>query len=443
MADYGLLSTGFVPKPLEVIRADINQALRDAFGPSIDVSDGSALGQIVGVVAERYALLWELAEAVNSSQDPDAATGTGLEALAALTGIIRHAATTSTATLLLVGDDATDIPAGSQVSVVDNGDIFATDEDVTLAAADAWQSAEPYVVGDIVVNDSPDRVYVCTDPGSSGLTGPTGTDEEIADGTVEWRYLGDGDAFARVAATAVEAGAIVGPQWTLTEIETPVSGWSASTNEADAEIGTDIESDGDLRIRRNLSLSQAGTSTVGAIRAALLEIEGVTHAHLFVNNSDVTVDTIPPHAIEALVIGGDDQDIYDALLANVAAGIQTFGNTDGTAVDSEDVEHDVSFTRPDEVEIYIVIDTLTTDDEFPADGEDQIEDAIVAWGAEFVPGRDVIANQILAQVFTVPGVVDVGNVYIGVAPSPVSSANIVIGSREIAMFSSSRIDFAS
>ena len=443
MADYGLLSTGFVPKPLDVIREDINTALRDAFGPSIDLSDGSVLGQLAGIMAERFALLWELAEAVNASQDPDAATGVALEALCTLTGVQKRPASPTTATVVLAGDVATEILSGRQISVVDNGDLFDTDEDVTLAAADAWAPETDYAVGDVVVNDTPDRIYLCTDPGNSaGSGGPTGTGTAITDDGVVWRYLGDGDAFATVDVTALETGPIVAPELTLTVIETPVAGWTGVANSAAGTTGFDVEADADLRVRRNLALSAGGTSTPDAIRAALLALADVTHAHVLYNNTDVTVDTIPPHAVEALVIGGDDQEIYDTLLAQVAAGIATHGNTDGTAEDSEGVEHDVSFTRPDEIEIYVTINVLTTDEDFPADGEAQIEAQILEWGAAFEPGRDVIANQILAQVFDVAGVVNVGAVYIGTAPSPGSSATISIATRELATFTAARIVFA-
>ena len=76
---FGLTTEGFSPKTLELIRDDINAAYRAAFGTSVDVSDGSILGMLAGIMAERYALLWELAEAVYSSQDPDKATGAAIE----------------------------------------------------------------------------------------------------------------------------------------------------------------------------------------------------------------------------------------------------------------------------------------------------------------------------------------------------------------------------
>ena len=42
----GLTSTGFLPKTFEEIREEINADMRAVFGPSVDLSDGSVLGQL-------------------------------------------------------------------------------------------------------------------------------------------------------------------------------------------------------------------------------------------------------------------------------------------------------------------------------------------------------------------------------------------------------------
>ncbi|NIQ91022.1 MAG: DUF3383 family protein [Nitrospinaceae bacterium] len=55
-----------------------------------------------------------------------------------------------------------------------------------------WVADSDYVVGDKVVNDTPDRIYVCVTAGHSALSGgPTGTGSGITDGTVVWDYVMD------------------------------------------------------------------------------------------------------------------------------------------------------------------------------------------------------------------------------------------------------------
>lgn len=52
-----------------------------------------------------------------------------------------------------------------------------------------WAASTAYVVGDLVRNDSPARVYVCTAAGTSaGSGGPTGTGASITDGGVTWAH---------------------------------------------------------------------------------------------------------------------------------------------------------------------------------------------------------------------------------------------------------------
>lgn len=444
---YGLTSTGFVPKPLAVIREELNEWFRSSFGSSLDLSDGSIEGQFIGKLAEREALLWEQMEVVVSSQDPDAATGTALDALCALTGTTRNAAARSTVTLTLTGDPTTVVPSGSRASTASTEVIFETLADATLVAVAAWAAATAYALGDRVTIDDggTDRVYEATVAGTSaGSGGPSGTDDAIADNSVTWRYVGDGTASVDAEAQAVDTGPLVAVSGDITEIETPVSGWDGVRNLLDADLGNDGETDEALRLRRELELAAAGTSTPGAIRSALLELDDVTAATIFLNNTDTTdADGVPPHAIEALVRGGADQDIFDTLYDQVAAGIKTHGTETGSVEDDEGTSHVFKFSRPDEVEIYVDVEVTVDDGEYPEDGDDQIKAAIVAYGDALATGRDAVASALVAQVFKVDGVLDVTLLEIGTAPAPSSGATIAISLRQLATFDTSRVSVTS
>lgn len=435
----GLELTGFEPAVLTDIRDQINDALRAAFGPSVDVSDGALLGQLAGIMAERYATLWELAEAVNSSQDPDAATGARLDALCALTGTQRDAAAASTVTLYLTGTNATVIPTGSRASVTGTEAEFETTEGATLATATAWANTTAYVVGDIRRNSS--RIYYCISAGTSaGSGGPTTTADSITDGTVLWRYVGDGNAYDTAAAECTETGPTVATSGSIITIETPVSGWTSVRNLLDAELGRDIESDQDLRIKREEELARSGSSPVDALRSDLLDVDGVTTVTLFVNNSDVTnADGVPGHSVEALVQGGEDQDIFDQLLTSVAAGIGTYGSVTGTSADAVGTLYDMAFSRPTTLDIYVDVVLVKDPSVYPLDGDDLVKAAIVDYGDAQLAGKDVVASRLLASVFSVPGILDVTTVEIGTAPSPSSSATIAVNLRQLAVYDTSRI----
>lgn len=439
MSDYGLLPTGFAPQTTPIIREEINNEIRGEFGASLDVSDYSLLGFIIGIVAERLGKLWELAEAVYSSQDPDKAAGAALDALCALTGTFRQSATPSTVTLTLTGTPTTLVSAGNRASAASTEAEFSTDEDATIALLDSWTINTAYAVGDRVTASS--RAYQCITAGTSVNIGfhPGTTDADIEDNTVHWTYLGEGTGAVDVAATCTTNGPSVAVARDITVRETPVTGWSSVINLEDADLGTDLGTDEATRLQREIDLATPGTSTADAIRQALLAVEDVDTVKLFVNNTDAPdADGVPAHAIEAVIQGGTDQDIWDCLLANVAAGVATHGTEDGTALDSEGNSHDVSFSRPDPVNIYLELDVEYDAATFPSDGEDQIKDAIVAWGNARGLGLNAVASGCSAQAFRVTGVLDVTDAKVGTVDPPASSS-VSIDSRQLAVYATSRI----
>ena len=434
-----LTLTGLVIRSLQEIRDDLDATCRTLFGNSIDLSDASVMGQYNGIVAERLALLEELLQAVVASSDPDAATGAALDALCALTGTVRNPAAPSEVTLTLTGDPTTIVLTGSRAAVEVTGDEFETTADATITLLTSWAITTAYTLGNRRTNAG-NAYEVITAGTSAGSGGPTTEAADITDGTVHWRFLGEGTAAIDVAAESSVDDAIVAASGTLTEIVTPVSGWLGVINLLDADLGNLVETDEDLRLRRDLELARAGTATLDAIRADLLEVDDVTSVRVFHNPTDATdVDGLPPHSVEVLIQGGDDQAIADQLLDSVAAGIATFGTTTETAADDEGISHDVSFSRPDEIEIYVDITVQVDPLFFPLGGDDLVVDAVVAAGDDYATGRDVRASAVGASSFAVAGVLGAPTVLIDDAPAPAGSADVAIGLRELATFDSSRV----
>ena len=91
---------------------------------------------------------------------------------------------------------------------------------------------------------------------------------------------------------AEDYGPIPAPIGTLTTIVTPISGWDTITNLVAGVTGRFIETDAELRIRRQNSIRLFGAATVEAIRAHLLQdVPGVTSALVFENRT-LTQDDI-------------------------------------------------------------------------------------------------------------------------------------------------------
>lgn len=79
---------------------------------------------------------------------------------------------------------------------------------------------------------------------------------------------------------------IAAPINTLVEILTPISGWNSINNPKAGVTGRFIETDAELRIRRNNSIRLLGAGTVESIRARLLQqVPGVTSAFIFENRT--------------------------------------------------------------------------------------------------------------------------------------------------------------
>lgn len=436
---FGVIPTGFNAKAQADVQADLEAAFQSAFGASIDVSPESNFGQLIGIFAERYAELWEVAEATYNAFTPDGATDVAQDNLAGITGTIRRAAARSSVTLTATGTPATSLAAGRQVSALTVGTKFQTTSTVVITLANSWANTHAYVLGDRVTNSS--KVYqVITAGTSAGSGGPTTTVADITDGTVHWKYLGAGTGVIDAPALSVDNGAQVGTAGTLSVIDTPVAGWSNVTNLLDATLGNAIESDVALRLRREAELHGAGRSAVDAVRAAVLKISGVTSCIVYENTTLITDGTgLPGKAIEVLVEGGTNAAVLQAVWDNKPAGIQAYGITSGSATDAEGNTQTVAFTRPTAITIWEIVEVLADVTQFPTNGADLIKDAIKAFGDTLTIGRNVTSAASAAQAFGISGVLDVTSLFIKTSSPPTSPVTIAIGPRERASFDTSRI----
>jgi uncharacterized phage protein gp47/JayE len=225
----------------------------------------------------------------------------------------------------------------------------------------------------------------------------------------------------------------------LTAIVTPVAGWNSVTNAADAEPGTDLESDADYRERQQLALVVAGSGTVDAIRSAIVTVSGVDSVSVLENTtSAIDGDGVPPHAFEAVVLGGGEDDIAQAIWDNKPAGIYSAGTvTSGIAFDALGVSHNVRFSRPTSVPIWMDL-VLNVDEDYP--GHTAFKEAVVAeFGGFHGLGQDVIRTRLYDLIFNVAGIEDVTTLELGTASAPSGTSNIAIAARQLAVFDTSRL----
>lgn len=442
---YGVTNAGFRRKPADVIQTEIQNRLLKLYGRKLNLDPRSNNGQYIGISVGTYNDIWALLELLAAIYRPSTASGQGLTDLSAITGTIRKAATPSTLQALLVGTTGTLIPLGSVIRNSSTLVRFSTDANATLIAAPAWVASTPYAI-DAVVSKS-GHVYVAIFAGTSDVIGPIGTPAfptTQVDGSVVWAYVGDGTGYKYpVAATCTITGPTSGSSFSINNIGTPVAGWNAVANPTDAVPGDDIESDEKLRIRRIVELHSLSTGPFEAVLSALERTADVTGVALFENPSSViNADGLPANSVEAVVLGGTDADIRATLAANVPSGIQTYGTTSGTITDSRGTVKTIKFTRPTELDIYLVLNVYVVLDKFPADGAAQIKAQVLAFGDEnYTMGFDVETWAIAASA-ALKGVLRV-DVYADIIPiviftTPVNTP-VPVGPRQIAKLDSTRV----
>ncbi|NRA92788.1 MAG: hypothetical protein HRU26_08905 [Psychroserpens sp.] len=207
------------------------------------------------------------------------------------------------------------------------------------------------------------------------------------------------------------------------------------------------ETDAQLRFRVKRFLSAGGNSTVQAMYAQVSNISGITDVNIAENDchvqeerqsSDVNAPVTyrPPNSFEVCVEGGDDNEIARVIRLTKPAGIQAFGETVIPSVDAQGVTRAIGFTRAQSVDIFLRLSySLYNEELFPANGEDQIADALVAFGAqEYVLGKDIIAQRIVGQVHeAVRGIQNV------TVETSLDGVNFITSSRPMAAYEKANI----
>lgn len=152
----------------------------------------------------------------------------------------------------------------------------------------------------------------------------------------------------------------------------------------------------------------------------------------------------PPKSFEVVIEGGSNQDIGDKIWQVKPAGIQTYGNTQVTVVDSQGSSQLISFSRATPIYVWVAVSlTLNPQETFPTNGQQLVSNAILAYGNSLGIGVDVFIQRVQAVVFAVPGIAS-ANVQLArtieATDTPIySAADIDIGETEVSVWDLSRI----
>ncbi|MCK5610310.1 hypothetical protein KAR91_51030 [Candidatus Pacearchaeota archaeon] len=120
-----------------------------------------------------------------------------------------------------------------------------------------------------------------------------------------------------------------------------------------------------------------------------------------------------------------DQEVAQAIKDSKPAGIRPYGDIKKTVTDSENFDHEIRFSIPTIVNVYLEID-LIVDGNFPDEGITEIKNNIVEWGNDLGVGTDVIVSpQLISIIGQTVGITDIV-IRIDTSPSPSFDDNIVI-----------------
>ena len=148
----------------------------------------------------------------------------------------------------------------------------------------------------------------------------------------------------------------------ITQIDTPTFGWKTVNNEVSAIPGNAIETDGELRQRQTISVSNPSQTMLAGTLGAIRALKNVARVSVYENDTNISaVDPdnnpfgLPPHSITCVVEGGNDNDIAEAILYHKGIGCYTNGTTVISVKDQNEYINTVRFYRPSYVPIFVHI----------------------------------------------------------------------------------------
>lgn len=294
-------------------------------------------------------------------------------------------------------DDTPDIntaPETPQGQIIDAETLAITQKDAELAflanmfnpktARGIWQDAlaEIYFIKRKKAVNS--RCY-CVLTGLNGTVIEKGSKiQSSADGTY-WDLLEDVTINDNSSVTALfeceSEGAVIASPNTLNKIITTVAGWDTVNNLQAATVGSLEESQQAFEKRRYDSVALNSVGTTASVFSRVNQIDDVVGCYVVDNKTNVNkiIDDylLKPHSIYVAVLGGNNQEIAEAIYKSLSAGCDYNGNTQITVVDPHThAKEKVTFMRPTQQNVYIKVNVF--DKDLPDDYENLIKNAVIS-----------------------------------------------------------------
>jgi hypothetical protein len=277
--------SGLTVRTFEEILAEKVAQYQAIYGNDINIAQNTPDGQRIGLEANALLDLELFAQWLYGNMDVDNASGQALNSLAKISGLTRKPASRSFATVEITTDRA--------LTILEN-----------------WEAKDDF-----------NRIWYS----KNEINLNTGT-TAITLHSKTW-----GAIVAGIGEINAQNHIILG----ITNINNPTP----------ATIGSDEESDADLRKRRNASVANPAFSTIGELYSGLANLAGVTDLKIY-ENSTSSLDTelnLNPHSLWVIIDGGVIADIAEIMAISKTAGCGLKGNIIGEYV--EQVSPSISYTH--------------------------------------------------------------------------------------------------
>lgn len=307
-----LSATGLVVKTYDELVAQYTASFQAIYGNDINLSSDTPDGQMMNIWIQEIMDMQDLLIQIYNSFDPDNAIGEVLDQRVSINGIQRQAGTHTVTPITIVNSQSVNL--------------YGLDQDL-----------QP--------------VYTVSDNAGNNFKLQT-TQLGLATGShvLNFQAENPGKVLTIPNTITVPVSIILG----ITSINNP----SAYTT-----LGVDEESDAVLKVRRQKSVSLSSQGYKESLEAALKNINGVTAATVYENNTDTTDgDGLPSHSIWTIVSGsGSPSEIANAIYIKRNAGCGMKGSQSYPVVQPDGTIFMVYWDNQDTEDLFIKFNVSSID----------------------------------------------------------------------------------
>lgn len=421
MQEYGVTEKGFVLKRMDKIMDEVHSDLSAGFGVDTRASQPSMIDVIVTTFCGQIADLWEVAQENYYSKIPSMATRLNLDNAVQFGGIKREGDKRSKYRLHCTGEDGTIVRENTVVGTDTLPQIRLYSEYDFIITREKFNAAE-------VVVSSLGGIYTVGINGKQYSFSGSGTEETILNGlksaiqdsayqvTVEKNVLKIedktisrnglltlSDNLTTKSVTTIadflvqDFGRISVAKGTVRKIINNISGFNAVNNKLEAVyFGRLKESDVELRQSYIAKSALRSNTMVDSIVAELLNnVPGVESASGHENSGDTVNERgMPPHSIEIIVQGGENQAIAEAILRRRAGGIPTHGSVVVPITTENGDIIPIKFNRPEKLYVWLKVKLKGDTSLIPTNFAELVKDSIMN-DTEQLPAGKSLQTQLL------------------------------------------------